>query len=62
MQGWTTVSSDTMGAHDDTRPFARLDESSNIAGGRQSAKSFSQPSKQGIAVTTELHQEYHTER
>jgi len=61
-QSWTTVSTDAMGVHDDTRPFARLDESSNIVGGRQPAQSFSPLSNQGIAVTTELHQDYHTER
>ncbi len=60
-QGWTTVSTETMEAHDDKRPFARLGETSDVEGRRQGAKSFSRPSNLLITVKTDLHQQSHTE-
>ncbi|KAI9871072.1 MAG: hypothetical protein M1830_003474 [Pleopsidium flavum] len=60
-QGWTNMSTDTIEAHDDKRPFARLGETSDVEGGRQPTNSSSRPNNLHINVRTDLHQQYHTQ-
>lgn len=54
--GWANASTDTMDAHDDKRPFARLNETTEVeaTAGGQPSKSFSRPNN--ITVTHEFHQ------